>query len=71
MQLKANEREVTQNTATSHTFSFMRNHYSMRLLLLILTLQTFSFLQAQDTSFNISRQDTIQLSRLHFKKLSL
>lgn len=40
----------------------------MRLFLLILTFQTFSFLQAQETSFNVTRQDTIQLNSLFFKK---
>jgi hypothetical protein len=48
--------------------SVVRNHSSMRLFLLIFTFQTFSSLQAQETSFNISGQDTIELNRLYFKK---
>ena len=40
----------------------------MRFFLLILTFQPFDFLQAQEISFNISRQDTIKLPSLHFKK---
>ena len=45
-----------------------RNHSSMRLLLLILSLSVFEFSDAQEKSFNISRQDAIELSRVHFNK---